>query len=363
MKKVLSLLLVLTLVLGMSVTSFAVGDPGDGTGFSVTTTATGSVVAAGEHDFEDVYTPSPTFNFFLATSAFDLGSIDEAKKADREASAAYHAGLATAGLTKAALPKVVSRIRVAKGSNVIKTAELKFAKLNDSPVAVAKIEVEFVTPFANNNPDGQAFDFWVYPVVGGKIKDYESMGMHFIGTLKNHTIEIDSSYDYVDLYTGIIADIKETIRQVEYSLGPDTGSNNNDDVVLVGRAVKNQRYWGRAHTDLSDTDIDYMDQYGIEQVYHLVTLGGLDKVTDHVVLNTAAATDYVFDGDLQFLGMGNSSTIPFRNTYYIAPEMIEVATDEPIEGDEDIDPLVVPPETGGDISAPAGIFDNPSTGA
>jgi hypothetical protein len=64
--------------------------------------------------------------------------------------------------------------------------------------------------------------------------------------------------------------------------------------------------------------------------------------------------------------MGDSKTIPFREKYYIADHMIEVAADEePIEEpeDEELDPLVVPPETGGDVSAPAGIFDNPSTGA
>jgi hypothetical protein len=358
MKKVLSLLLVLTLALGMSVPALAY-DAAMGTGFVDISTA-GNV----DTDLGDV-SPGQSFSFYLATSGFALSNF-KTSKTEVAASDAYYAPLATAGIPKMA--KVVSRIRVSKGSNVIDKAELNYEKPNSGyAAAVARINVAFIDPFPTTNTDGTAFDFWVYPVVDGKIQKYDEYGVHFTGTLKNEVLAIDSTFDYIDLVTGYIADIKETIRNVQYGLGPDVTSNNtyDDDVVLVGRAVKGQKYWGRATNDLSDTDIEYMGTYGIEQVFHVTALGGLDKVTNNVILNTATKDDYVFDGDLQFLGMGDSKTIPFRSTYYIGPKMIEAPVDEePIEGeDEELDPLVVPPETGGDISAPAGIFDNPSTGA
>jgi hypothetical protein len=370
MKKVLSLLLVFALVLGMSVTSFAkTNNATTDDGFSVFNTSFGDASTYGgggaDIDLGDVIAyKGQTFSFYLATSAFTPSTEGTLTTAEKAAQTAYYAPKATAGLGKAFMKGVTSRWRVAKGSNVIDKAELSYAKPSGVNTDIARIEVKFVNPFPTANKDGTAFDFWVYPVVGGTIQPYDTKGVHIYGTLKNEVVAIDSAWDYVDLYTGIIADVTETIRNVKYSLGPDGSSNNNDDVVLVGRGVKGQKYWGRANSDISDTDADYMDKYDVTQVYHLTMLGGLDKVTDHVLLNTATKDDFVFDGELHYLGKGNDK-LPVATTYYIAPAMIELPSDEePVPEDEEAeDPLVTAPITGGDISAPAGIFDNPSTGA
>jgi hypothetical protein len=260
------------------------------------------------------------------------------------------------GFLKKDLPKVVGRTRISKGAGTIKTAELNFGGAGDT----ARVYIEFVKPFKNNDPDGQEFDVWVYPVVDGKAWPYEEYGRNFTGTLKNPVTDVDDATNYIDMYTGNIANILEQVRVLEYDLGPESSAH---DVTIFGRAVKGQKYWGVANNEVSDEDDALMTQYDIDQVYHLSVIG-LDKVATNVELATATKDDFVFDGELKFLGMGNSNTIPFRETYYIADHMIEVEADEePIEEDEELDPLVVPPETGGDVSAPAGIFDNPSTGA
>jgi hypothetical protein len=254
------------------------------------------------------------------------------------------------GYQKKDLPKVVARTKISKGSNVIKTADLVFDP-------TARVKIEFVNPFKSNNPDGQAFDIWVYPVVDGKSWDHEKYGVNFNGTLKNETVNVDAATNYVDLYNGYIAKMDANVRNVKFDLG--------SDIVVIAKAHKGAKYWGKANQDVSETDIENMDKYDINAVYHLDVLGGLDKGTSNVEIAGLTKSDYIFDGSLKFLGTGDSKTIPFAETYYVADKMIEVASEEePVENtDEETDPLALAPQTGGDISAPAGLFDNPSTGA
>ena len=358
MKKVTSLLLVLVLVLGMSVTSFASikvkTDETTGAGFS---TAKNGAVSGPEVDLGDV-TPGDSAKFKLISNgtgkAFDL---DMSKATTQEATAAAQAsnGLATEGYVKKALPKVVARTRISKGANAIDKAEINFGATGD----VAQIELKFVNPFKNNNVDGQEFDIWLFPVVDGKTWNYKEKGINFKGVLKNDTVPVDAQTSYVDLYTGYIAEITETVRKVEFDLG--------SDVIIIGKGHKGAKYWGRAHQDVSETDSDNMDKHNIDAVYHLEVLGGLDKGANNVEIRSAGKKDYIFDGNMKFLGMGDSKTIPYSETYYIADHMIEIEAEaEPIENAdnaEQADPLVVPPETGATASAPQGLFQNPSTGA
>jgi hypothetical protein len=397
MKKVLSLLLVLTLVLGMSVTSFAA--------ITVTKTIGAGTGFGGEYRDLDVVRPGAVDNYFLPYGAFSVaytstsepstiygyvnaaGAVTQWTNASLASAAAIAAGTtgvyptanaktnayvaagftnltanstipaaAGTGYAKRDLPKVVARTRISKGANTIKTADLIY---DDH----ARVKIEFVNPFPSNNTDGQEFDIWVYPVVDGTAWDYQLYGINWVGTLKNYSNDVDAATEYIDLYTGQIAVMVDTVRAIRYDMGPGA---NGSDIVVVGRGIKGQKYWGVANTTVSETDADNMDLHDIDQVFHLDQRGGLDKVAAYVEINTATKDDYIFNGSFEFLGMGGSKTIPYSDTYYIADHMIEVeAEDEPLEEgtDEEADPLADPPETGGDVSAPAGIFDNPSTGA
>jgi hypothetical protein len=400
MKKVLSLLLVLTLVLGMSVTSFAAitvtKDPGASvTGFGAEYRDL-DVVRPGHIDsyvlpysaFNVQYTgqsePSTIYGYidgagnviqwpngnYASAAAIDAATAGVYSTAQAKTNAYTGAGFANlnassnipaaagTGYAKRDLPKVVARTRISKGANTIKTADLVY---DDN----ARVKIEFVNPFPSNNTDGQEFDIWVYPVVDGTAWDYEQYGINWVGTLENYANDVDAATDYIDMYTGQIAVMLDTVRAIRYDMGPGA---NSSDIVVVGRGIKGQKYWGVANNTVSETDADNMDLHDIDQVFHLDQRGGLDKVAAYVEVNSATKDDYIFDGSLQFLGMGDSKTIPYRDTYYVADHMIEVeAEDEPLEegiDEEAEDPLVGVPETGGDsVSAPAGIFDNPSTGA
>jgi hypothetical protein len=257
------------------------------------------------------------------------------------------------GYTKKALPKVVVRTRIAKGASVLDKAEITY-----DAKGLAQLTIKFVNPFKSNNPDGQEFDIWAFPVVDGKHWKYDTHGVNFVGTLKNESCSVDSATDYVDLYNGVIAKIEANVRNVEFDLG--------NDVSIFGKGYKSQKFWGRATQDVSEADLEKLEKYNIGAVYHLEVIGGLDKAAGNVVIKSASKADYIFDGELKFLGMGDSKTLPFAETYYIADHMIEVASEEePIEDttDEELDPLALPPVTGGTVSAPSGLFDNPSTGA
>jgi hypothetical protein len=390
MKKVLSLLLVLTIVIGMSTVASAkvtvTKDPGTGIGFGGIYKELGDSVAPGHTEklpldlaaFEVTYEgkDAPSINLGYVTNGVFVNWTEKEYAAAQKVLASTSASLTAAkkekiflasygvksipsalGFTKKDLPKVVARTRIAKGSNVIKTAELNFGGTDKT----AQIEVKFVEPFKNNNPDGQAFDIWVFPVVDGKTWDHETYGVNFTGTLKNDTISVDAGTSYVDLYAGYIAKLEANVRNVKFDLGP----SDSGEVIIVGKGPKSAKYWGRATQDPTEADLEIMDKNNIFSVYHLEVLGGLDKGANNVELKSASKDDYIFDGNLKFLGMGDSKTIPFAETYYIADHMIEVASEEePVENtDEELDPLVVPPQTGGNTSAPSGLFDNPSTGA
>jgi hypothetical protein len=357
MKRALSLVLVLVLALGMSVTSFAAisvnDDPAknNDTGFSDLKKTSDGSSAGIYNDLGTVYAGSPSFTYKLAKGAFSVSAGDKASDSEK---AVVNTITASNGYLKKALPKVVARTRIAKGSNIIDKIDITY-----NSDKLAQLEVKFVNPFKNNNPDGQEFDIWVFPVVGGKAWDYETKGINFTGTYKNDCFTVDAQTDYADLYNGYIAKIDANVRNVKFDLG--------NDITVNAKAYKGQKFWGKANQDVKEADIANMDKYpSIMAVYHLDVLGGLDKAANNVVIASANNEDYIFDGSLKFLGMGDSKNLPFSETYYVSSKMIEVVSEEePIEAntDEEADPLVLAPQTGGEVSAPAGIFDNPSTGA
>jgi hypothetical protein len=355
MKKALSLALALVLVLGMSVTSFAAislsSEPAAGyNGFA------NLVGANGQYVNPELTPGSNSKAYKIATKAFNVTFSDLTNDVEKDAQAHLNTSdTATSGYVKKALPKVVARTRIAKGSNVIDKIELNFTSGKEG---VAQLEVKFVTPFKNNNPDGQEYDIWVFPVVDGKSWDYEKYGVNFAGTYKNESFTVDAQTDYADLYTGYIAKIDANVRNVKFDLG--------SDITVIAKGYKGQKFWGKANQDVSEKDLENMDKYNILAVYHLSVLGGLDKSANNVVIAGTTKDDYIFDGELKFLGMGDAKNIPFAETYYVADKMIEVASEEEpteVSTDEETDPLALAPQTGGTVSAPSGLFDNPSTGA
>jgi uncharacterized protein YxeA len=344
MKKVLSLALVLVIALGMSVTSFAAisVDKDNGTGFSK--------IAADQYvNLGEKVAPGHSETYKITDGAFKITGDD--KNANDQSIIA--SVTASNGYVKKALPKVVARTRIAKGSNVIDKIDITY-----NSDKLAQLEIKFVKPFKNNNPDGQEFDIWVFPVVDGRTWKYDEKGINFVGTLKNDSFTVDAETEYADLYNGDIAKIDANVRNVKFDLG--------SDVTVIAKGYKGQKFWGKANQDVSEADLENMSKYDIAAVYHLDVLGGLDKAANNVVIASATKDDYIFDGSLKFLGMGDSKSIPFAETYYVSDKMIEVVSEEePADAatEGDLDPLALPPVTGGDSSAPAGIFDNPSTGA
>jgi hypothetical protein len=343
MKKLVTLLLVLALALGMSTASFAVINK------VPTPDDLAEVGFAGDPESETIIyddlapIPGEVISIPLQEGAF-TGTIGNTED---EIAAPY---------TSKMLRDVSLRTRIAKGASALDHVSLVFDRITeDYEGAGANIEIEFVSPFRSNNTDGLDFSFWVYPVVDGRVWNYETYGQYFEGNLCNEVTDVTAGTDYIDMYNGKIANVVDSVRNLEYDLGPE---DNESTVMVVGRAVKGAKYWGVANTNISDAQDAVMTQYKIDQVFNLDVIN-LDKVADHVKLDVDG-TSWVYDADLKYLGRGGDN-LSFSPVYYISAN--EIIVEEEVPEDLGGDDLVIdPPITGGYDDAPAGPFDNPSTG-
>ncbi len=356
MKKVVSLLLVAVLALGMSTMAFAAGvkvvkdptaNPGSYTpayAGSNVTGAPGSQIIdftdsarAGDEKFAEMPLVGGTTTFFTLDST----------------TATY---TATAGLTKAAASqaKVTMKTRISKGSAAIDKIELNYGATGNT----ARIKVALVNPFVSNNEDGLEFEATAYILVDGK-SWLDIAPLSIAGTLKNvlDDTNVDKDTTYFDFSDGkTIMKPTELVKSMEYYLG--------ENVSVFGRALKNAKYYAVAKTSTTDADDANILKYDLDGVYHIKAVN-LASVASYVTLGDADATQYIYDGDMKYLGRGNDH-LPYAETYYLSAKELDTdaSTDEeePTDESSDEEPVAPNPGTGADDNYPTNVNDNPGTG-
>lgn len=328
MKKVLALALAATMALGMTVTSFAADKATD---FS------GNLAALVEAKYQDKV-EGQTIN--LDT----IRPVDEVKvkfDLDRTAFGLGGSGVMSAAEIRASKIKVNATSKA--GSKLLSSLEV----VQKDGQVVAKFVKEMVSTKSAD------FEIEIYLTIDGKRKGDQSATL--IGTMENEVISVYDNYDYVDLSNKLVAEAEDFINNIEVDLG--------NGVSIFTKFFKGKKYYGTASRDADEADDVVFKQYpDIDNVVTLKTVG-LNSTGDIVKLDNDYDNYYVYDKDMNFLGMSNEM-LPYSSKYYLANKELDVEVDEDIdeEAPEVEDEEGDNASTGGDADFEENANFNPGTG-
>lgn len=338
MKKMLSLVLAVVMVMGLSTAVFAQDTKINGmnTGLQQAydannnTSSTDLSVRAGD-----------TIEVPLTGSVFTYDGEELA------ADAAITSALIRSG-------KVTVRTSVRSGSKVIEKISLNYKKFGAEIAGgekTAYIKIEFVDQFVSTKDID--FDASVYLVINGTRQD--DYALDLAGTIKNNVTEVYEGDDYVDLSDGQVVEAMDYVKKIEADLG--------NNVSVHTKMFKGKKYYGSASLTPDSNDLKIMaDNADIELAYTLKTVG-INSTADKVEFDLDD-TFYVYsldkEGNLVYVGKSNE-LLPLASKYYLAGKELVLADDEEDIDEEDVIDSEDNPSTGGDDSKEV-VNYNPSTG-
>lgn len=343
MKKVLSLVLAVVLVVGLGAVAFA--------------------AQAGPLTDDKVLTKDNVKNLKIAVlgKSDDLIGADSLYDAsvapgDKETFILYYDGAnGPEYITKedGRNKKLGVQIRASEGSAAIKSAKIEYKKniVADANAEVAVVVVQFVDPHVSTK--AQKFDVKFSPTIDrARHRDNE---FTFQGELKNYEQEAWEGDEYIYVKDTPVVQAKEYIKNIEVDLG--------NNVSIFARMFEGKKYYGRAVVDISSDDEALFNKYpDLESVYKLDTVN-LSATGDTVKFNLDENM-FVYvpdeDGNLVFLGRSNDR-LPYYTKYFLSAKELDIEevvdTGEP---GEDQKPEEAGPTGGDDV--PENVNHNPGTG-
>ena len=334
MKKVLALVLAVMLVIGMTPVSFA--DKYVAGETYLYTLGESYYGGSNEDtiiwpDADGVKLPAPTsrkMRFDIYTNA---------------------AGLADTRVTKADVSdsKLSYQIQVTANGRGIKAYGIKYEVINK--ISYAYLEIEFVDKHVSTG--SYDVDFTVYTLYN-KVRDLGS-AVKVSTKISNYEQTAEEGIDWIYTYDIPVVKSEAYLKSVKVDAG--------NDVILTAKMFADKKYYARALIDFTTSGVETAilnDYPEIDAVYTL----------DQVGLSTATVTFdlsdkyYVYNADLEFLGMSNEQ-LEVTNRYFLSSTELEVdVEDEEPEEDGDVTgPVDNNPTTGGDDVA-LNANDNPGTG-
>ena len=236
--------------------------------------------------------------------------------------------------------KLSVRLRSIKGGSAIDKAEIVYTEAGDA--GEASVKVTFADPLFNL----KAVDFQgeVTLLKDKRVLDRENAAK-FEGKLSNSTFPAYADDDVIFAEDGPIIEPTEYIRNAKIDAG--------NDVTLYGNLYKDSNVYVKAISGLSDKNQELLSKYpAIENVYRIKTIG----FKGDVKLNAPEKMEvYILDAEGNLKHIGNTDDkLPLAEDYYVAKAELE------IEGVDET-PEEETPGMGGDDALP-NINDNPSTG-
>lgn len=324
MKKVLSLVLAVVMVLGMTTAAFAAD----------ATYSKGDLYLglSGKNPDLDEIRPDDEVRLYILRKSDDKG------------------------VTKAEIKdsKITAKVKASSGSAVLDKTEIKYEN------GLAYVNVVFKEVYATTKDID--YEYTVY-LQYNKTRDSDS-DYDLIGTFANEIQEIDEDDEYV--YVGDVPVVKalDYNKKIEVDLG--------SGVSIFARMFEDKKYYGYVSQEIKDEDAEVTSQYpDIDTVYYLSTIG-LSGSGD-VVKFDLDDNMYVYtkdeNGSLVYLGRSNT-LVPYYTRYYLAVKELNVAsTTTPNDDDDNNDDIPTPgndgttgnSDTGGD-DVPENVNDNPGTG-
>lgn len=313
MKKLLALLLVAAMVLGMGVTAFAASSTYKIVGFEDGMTL-GSYIWfwAGEGPTLDPELSGENTRYYSG----EIAPMDEAKdylyididmfewEDGNKPSASTPTGWDyRTGTTTIRNSRLAVRSSFQSGSKVIKEIKLDPKE--------GRIEIEYITELVSTGK--VEFEFLIYLTIDGK--QYRDEGVTFIGTMKNPEINVFKDYDFIDLGEGYVAIAQDFVPKIQVDIG--------NGVSIFTKFFKDKKYYGITDREPDEAnDVVFKKYPDIDNVLKLKVVG-LNSTGDVVKLSTDYAKYYVYDKDLNFIGMANEM-LPFSTTYYLANKKLDI---------------------------------------
>lgn len=364
MKKLLSLVLAVAMVLGMTTVAFAADND----------ITTGNYKIIEQQDL--VWDSSDTPPFAVPTAQ----AIDNAEFYDNDHVIAYDDDQevfyfpilysADAGTTPfapiekgTALARdldVTAKVRVSSGSNAIEKVNTGYVKIKDTktPSPAADKEVLAVRVYVSETlVSVKDLDFKAIVTLysdGKKIKDSE---VTIEGNVENYVQEdLDSDYDgeSVSIEDGYVFEVIEYIKDLEIEV--------TEEISLQGRFFKKD-YYVNYTQEPSNADADLIAKYDVENFYEFQTIniGGDTKVKfDYSDSLYAYTTDE--EGALVYVGR-TKEALPFYSKYFIATKELDLpAAEEPAVEEPTVEEPVVeePADLGNETDGGDEVAEAPS---
>jgi hypothetical protein len=330
MKKALSLVLAVLMVLGMTSVAFAtVGkDAFVPEGFF---TADDLRLVPDGGELKDVYYPGDKIKLYIIVGSEDNGEFYPYDAIDKSV---------------VDLLKLTAQVKVAGSGTYIKDTSppIQFEKNTEELAGAAFIILEFINPFVSTS--SKTFEMTAY--LRSFKAQVDKSTLPIDGTFQNYGQNVAKGDDYVFGVDYPVITADDNIPKIQVELGYG--------LRILTRMTDGKKSYGHVSMTPTAADDAIMGQYpNIVEVYHLQTIN-LSPAGDVVTFPDDAMFAYTrgTDGEIIFVGRTNKA-LPYYTVYFLSTVELDLPVAEVEEPVEDVVPDVVP-----DVVENAN--DNPGTG-
>ena len=340
MKKVLSLVLAVMMVVGMATVAFAapatkVPSQYEITGFDAGAQAIWDAAVA---TFATDVTGNHTFNLPITPELFTWK--DKTDGSDATATVhALDAEIRSSQLSKVGLRRVYQK----NTANTIRDAELR-----DTEPDVRIRTVKYYTKTSETDVVLKlALTF------KGSTKDAPEAELNF--TISNEEEIIEEGQTEASSYGHIYLKADATVRNVEFQ-------GDEDEIVFATKTVvKGQKYYFNVDTDLSDADKDIIENNPEVDSIYTVYQNNMANAT--VEFKNLDREFFVYNGEGKLLGTTKDKKLPLASKYILTTAKVDFggAEEEPTEEAPEVEEPEAPPMGGGEVVETPNTY-NPNTG-
>ena len=336
MKRVLSLVLAVVMVLGLTTVAFAADEKTARQNYKNyifgTINTAGTTVTEGNLPVWETHAPGAELKVYIG---FSNGLI---------ASTTPGVPTTASPIKKTDSHKLGVNLNKKAGAAGIDSASIEFDSNKN-----AYVELTLSDPFVSTKSiEWEALLTITYD--GKRVKD---AAFTLDGELENPSEEVNKDDEEFYAEDAPVLDVKETNNKLEVIL--------NDDVSLISKVFAGKKYFASINDEPDDAAVAIMDKYrDIVNFAELKTVGLSSSTVKFNYSDNMYAYTTDTDGNLVYVGRTNES-LPYYNRFFISAKELEIAVEEPDVAPEDGDTET--PETGGDTIAPTPDNNyNPGTG-
>lgn len=334
MKRTLSIMLVLILLMVMAIPVFAQAATGKITGM-VDRLSLGYSGANGDYvDLGEVYPQDERIEYiYLYDSMFEWDGASSMSATPTQ-------------LSSSDIRNAKMTVKTTANSRIVESVTINSRE--------SRIEVKFSQTFPSIKE--QEFDFNVYLTIDGRRQsDY---GISFSGTFCNPIVDVYGNDEHADVSDGSIAEAKEYVRSITFDVG-------NGAHIKTRMSNGKKLYCTTTRTPSARDDEVFTKYRALDGVITFTAIG-LGSSSDKIELDSEYRDYFVYSADMKYLGKGNID-LEYSEKLYLSIKKLD------IEDEFDKDESSVSTSSAGkdqsstatepvESAHPANVNHNPSTG-